>query len=83
MEEIAADAAAARHLGAARDLADLGVKVDATRSATNALGEQTATGFEEARRGFAEMRGKLDPAATGQQHIADMLTTLISAQGDQ
>jgi hypothetical protein len=29
------------------------------------------------------MRGKLDQVAAGQQHIADMLTTLISAQGDQ
>lgn len=85
MEEVAADAAAARHLAAARDrdLADLGVKVDANRSAINALGEQTAAGFEETRRGFAEMRGKLDQVAAGQQHIADMLTTLISAQGDQ
>jgi hypothetical protein len=85
MEEVAADAAAARHLAAARDrdLADLGVKVDANRSAINALGVQTAAGFDETRRGFAEMRGTLDQVAAGQQHIADMLTTLISAQGDQ
>ena len=85
MEEVAADAAAARHLAAARDrdLADLGVKVDANRSAINALGEQTAAGFEETRRGFAEMLGVLfDQVAAGQQHIADMLTTLISAQDD-
>jgi len=85
MEEVAADAAAARHLAAARDrdLADLGVKVDDNRSAISALGEQTAAGLEETRKGFAEIRGKLDQAAAGQQHIADMLTTLISAQGDQ
>lgn len=84
MEEVAADAAAARHLAAARDrdLAD-GVKVDDNRSAISALGEQTAAGLEETRKGFAEIRGKLDQAAAGQQHIADMLTTLISAQGDQ
>jgi hypothetical protein len=85
MEEVAADAAAARHLAAARDrdLADVGVKVDANRSAINALGVQTATGFEETRKGFAEMRGKLDQAAAGQQQIVELLTTLISGEGEQ
>ena len=57
-----ADAAAARHLAAAhdRDLADLGVKVDANRKAINALGIQTAARFERLEKkvddGFAEMR---------------------------
>ncbi|MBW3640929.1 MAG: hypothetical protein KY451_13950 [Actinobacteria bacterium] len=110
MEEVAADAAAARHLAAARDrdLADLGVKVDANRSAINALGLQTAgrfdqlenrfdqlenrvdqlenemrTGFDEMRTGFAEMRGRLDQTAGGQQQIVDLLTGLISGQGEQ
>ena len=85
VEEVAADAAAARHLAAARDrdLADLGIKVDANRSAINALGVQTAAGFEETRKGFAEMRAKFDQGAAGQQQIVDMLTTLISAKGDQ
>jgi hypothetical protein len=71
-EDVAAaerDAAAARHLAAAhdRDLADLGVKVDANRRAINALGVQTAARFDrvderfdrleaEMRAGFAEMR---------------------------
>lgn len=78
MDIVAADAAAARHLAAARDrdLADLGVKVDANRAAINALGEQTAAGF-------AEMRGRLDAAAAGQQRIVDLLTGLISGQSDQ
>ena len=78
MDIVAADAAAARHLAAARDrdLADLGVKVDANRTAINALGEQTAAGF-------AEMRGKLDAAAAGQQRIVDLLTGLISGPSDQ
>jgi hypothetical protein len=42
------DAAAARHLAAARDrdIADLAVKVDANRSAINALGEQTRERFD-------------------------------------
>ena len=71
-EDVAAaqrDAAAARHLAAAhdRDLADLGVKVDANRRAINALGGQTAARFDRVderfdrleaamRAGFAEMR---------------------------
>jgi len=78
MEEVASDAVAARHLAAARDrdLADLGIKVDANRTAVNALAVQTAAGF-------AEMRGKLDQAAAGQQQIAQMLTTLIAGRNDQ
>ncbi|HEY2765217.1 MAG TPA: permease [Pseudonocardiaceae bacterium] len=89
MEEVAADAAAARHLVAARDrdLADLGVKVDANRSAINALGVQTAARFDrlegEMRTGFAEMRGKLDQSAAGQQQIVELLTGLIAGQDDQ
>ena len=84
------DAIAARHLAAAhdRDLADLGVKVDANRRAINALGVQTAARFDrvderfdrlenEMRTGFAEMRGRLDGAAAGQQQIVEMLTTLL------
>jgi hypothetical protein len=86
LKEVAADAAAARHLAAARDrdLADLGIKVDANRSTINALGEQTSAGFAEMRSGFAEMRGKLDQTAAGQHHIADLLTRIIDQQdGDQ
>ncbi|MDN5914423.1 MAG: hypothetical protein L0I76_04835 [Pseudonocardia sp.] len=61
MEQAASDAAAARHLAAARDrdLADLTVKVDVNRSAINALGVQTAARFDrlEARveSGFAQV----------------------------
>lgn len=103
LEDVAAEAAAARqdaiaarHLAAAhdRDLADLGVKVDANRRAINALGVQTAArfdrvderfdrleaemraGFAETARGFAEVRGKLDGAAAGYQHIVELLNTL-------
>ena len=56
------DAAAARHLAAARDrdLADLTVKTDAIRSALNGHSVQTAARFDrierEMRDGFAEMR---------------------------
>lgn len=89
IEEVATDAAAARHLAAARDrdLADLGVKVDANRSAVNALGEQTAARFDRLeaamRTGFTEMRGKLDRSAAGQQQIVDVLTGLAGGQGDR
>ena len=78
MDEVASDAAAARHLAAARDcdLVDLGIKVDANRTAINALAVQTAAGF-------AEMRGKLDQAAAGQERIVDLLTGLISGRSDQ
>jgi hypothetical protein len=95
VEEVAADAAAARHLAAAgdRDLADLGVKVDANRAVINALGVQTAARFDEVdrrfdrlenemRAGFAEIRGRLDGAAAGQQQIVDLLTGLITRQDD-
>jgi hypothetical protein len=112
MEVVAADAATARHLAAARDrdLADLGVKVDANRSVINALGEQTAarftrverqidsvrtefrqqiddvrtemrSGFAEVHSGFAEMRGRLDQAAAGQEQVVALLNTLIDQEG--
>ena len=86
IEEVAADAAAARHLAAARDrdLADLGVKVDANRKAVNALGLQTAARFDRVDANFEridntliEIRGRLDQAAAGQAQIVDLLTTLI------
>jgi hypothetical protein len=85
------DAAAARYLAAAhdRDLADLGVKVDANRRALNALGEQTVsrfdrlgnemrTGFAKTDAGFAEVRAKLDQTAAGHEQIVGLLTHVIS-----
>jgi len=33
--------------------------------------------------GFAEMRGKFDATAAGQQHIADLLTRLIDQENGQ
>lgn len=88
LEEVASDAAAARHLAAARDrdLADFAVKVDANRKAINAFGEQTAARFdrleEKVDNGFTEMRGKLDAAAAGQQQIVTLLNTIIGPQGE-
>ncbi|OLS99328.1 hypothetical protein BJF90_39600 [Pseudonocardia sp. CNS-004] len=56
------DAAAARHLAAARDrdIADLGVKVDANRSAINALGEQTRERFDAVDRRFDAVDRRFD-----------------------
>jgi chromosome segregation ATPase len=61
VEEVAADAAAARHLAAARDrdLADLGVKVDANRAAINALGVQTAARFDRVEGRLDRVEGRL------------------------
>lgn len=93
---MAADAAAARHLAAARDrdLADLGVKVDANRTVMNALGEQTRARFDQVDArfdrleqrvdsGFAEVRGRLNATASGLEHITGLLDTLIAGQGGQ
>ena len=62
VEEVAADASAARHLAAARDrdLADLGVKVDANRKAINALGVQTAARFDAVDARFDRMDARFD-----------------------
>ncbi len=89
-ERARVDAAAARHLASAqdRDVADLGVKVEANRKAINALGLQIAAQFDvlerrfdrledQVRSGFAEMRGRLDQAAAGQQQIVSLLTRLL------
>ena len=62
LEEVAADAAAARHLAAARDrdLADLTVKVDACRSTINALGVQTAARFDLVDQRFDRLEQRVD-----------------------
>ena len=62
LEEVAADAAAARHLAAARDrdLADLGVKVDANRSVISALGEQTRARFDQMDARFDQVDARFD-----------------------
>jgi hypothetical protein len=86
VEVVATDASAARHLAAAhdRDLADLGVKVDANRRAINALGEQTAARFDNLEKkvdsGFAEMRSKLDQTAAGHEQIVRLLDQVIARQ---
>jgi hypothetical protein len=93
IEEVAADATAARHLAAARDrdVADLGVKVDANRSVINALGEQTAARFtrleeridsvrSEMHSGFAEVRNRFAEVDNG---FAEMRGKLDQAAAGQ
>jgi predicted nucleic acid-binding Zn-ribbon protein len=60
LEEVAADATAARHLAAARDrdIADLGVKVDANRTAINAR-EQTRARFDQLDHRFEQVDARL------------------------
>ena len=95
VDTAAADAAAARHLAAARDrdLAEVTLKVDANRAAINALGVQTAARFDRLEQrfdrferrvenGFTEIRGRLDAAAAGQQQIVELLTTVIERDGE-
>jgi hypothetical protein len=69
VEDVAAEASAAwqnaiaaRHLAAAhdRDLADLGVKVDANRRAINALGVQTAARFDRVDERFDRVDERFD-----------------------
>jgi hypothetical protein len=84
IEDVAADATAARHPAAARDrdLADLTVKVDANHRAINALGEQTRGCFDqvdarfdrleaEMRAGFAEVRTGHDELRVPMRHGFD------------
>lgn len=62
MVQVAADAAAARHLAAAndRDLSTLSVKVDAHRAAITALGVQTAARFDQVDQRFDRMDRRID-----------------------
>jgi HD superfamily phosphodiesterase len=96
MNEVAADASAARHLAAAndRDYAGLAIKVDANRRAINALGVQTAdrfdrleqkvdSGFAKADENFARVQAVLDQQAAGQQRIVDLITGLIERGEDR
>ncbi|HEX3611841.1 MAG TPA: hypothetical protein VHU88_09170 [Sporichthyaceae bacterium] len=90
LDVVAADAAATRHLAAARDrdLADFGVKVDANRAVISALGEQTAARFDrleerfdglegQMHAGFTQMRAGFDQVAGGFEHIGGLLDELV------
>jgi chromosome segregation ATPase len=80
------DAAAARVLAGAadRDVTEIRAEIRDFRNATtasfNALREDFGDLRSHVDRGFAEMRGKLDATASGQQHIADLIQRLIDEQ---
>lgn len=93
VEVVAADAAAARHLAAARDrdLADLGVKVDANRTVIGALGEQAAARFNrveqqidslrtEMRSGFAEVHSRFAGVHSGFAGVRGRLDQAAAGQ---
>ncbi|MFB1295238.1 hypothetical protein ACAG24_006980 [Mycobacterium sp. pW049] len=77
------DAAAARVLagGADRDVGEIRGELRDFRQATATSFNATRQDFVDLRdqldRGFAEIRGKLDAAAAGQQQIVDLIYTVI------
>ena len=90
----AQDAAAARVLagGADRDVAEIRGEIRDFRQATTAsftamradftdLRQEMNSRFGEVETGFIEMRGKFDAMAAGQQHIVDLLTTIMNQPG--
>jgi len=92
----AQDAAAARVLagGADRDVAEIRTEIRDFRQATTSSFNAMRADFTDLRAdftdlrqqmndGFIEMRGKFDATAAGQQHIVDLLTTLMSQQGGE
>jgi hypothetical protein len=81
------DAAAARVLagGADRDVDQIRGEIRDFRRATTASFSGMREDFTDLRthvdQGFAEMRGKFDATAAGQQQIVALLTTVIDQQG--
>lgn len=81
------DAAAARVLagGADRDVAEIRAEIRDFRTQNNrvlnAMRQDLSDLREHVDRGFAEVRGKLDGSAAGQQRIVELLTGLIDDRG--
>lgn len=93
LQAVEQDAAAARVLAGAadRDVTEIRAEIRDFRSATTASFNALRQDFVDLRthvdqrfgqvdRGFAEMRGKLDAAAAGQQRIVDLIQRLIDGQ---
>lgn len=80
------DSAAARVLAGAadRDVTEIRAEIRDFRNATTASFNALREDFDDLRthvdQGFAEMRGKLDATAGGQQHIAGLIQRLIDDQ---
>ena len=87
------DAAAARVLAGAadRDVSAIQTELRDFRQGTNAsfnalrqdfvdLRDHVDQGFAQVNQAFTDVRGKLDGTAAGQQHIAELIQTLINQQ---
>jgi predicted nucleic acid-binding Zn-ribbon protein len=90
------DAAAARVLAGAadRDVGELRAEMrefreqnmrlhSATREDLTDLRARMESGFAEVDRGFAEVRGRLDATAAGQERIVELLGRLLNQQDEQ
>lgn len=81
------DAAAARILagGADRDVSEIRREIrdfrQANTASLNAMREDLTDLRTKTADGFTELRGKADAQAAGQQHIVNLLNTLIDQQG--
>jgi hypothetical protein len=82
-------ATAARYLAAAhyRDLAELGVKVDANRRAINALGDGTAGRFDQVDQRIGrlenEMRTGFATSVAGDEQIVGLFNHVIARLDDE
>ena len=82
------DAAAARHLSVAsdRDVAEIRDELHGFRQATVGSFDAAPGDLADLRGqvpdGFAEMRGRLDQPAAGQEQIVDLLNSLIGPPSD-
>jgi hypothetical protein len=65
------------------DLIDLRAHVDRGFTEVSHRFTEVFGRLDAVDRGFMEVRGRLDAAAAGQQHIVDLLNTLITQQSDQ
>lgn len=78
------DAAAARTLaaGADHDVSEVRAELRAHTQVLNALRGDQLDLRALVTDGFTDIRARLDATAAGQQHIVDLLTTLIDGQQD-
>lgn len=80
LEEVAADAAATRHLaaGADRDVSDVPGEPRAHTRALSALRETQVEQGQAIERGFSDVPSRLGQTAGGTEQIVGLLNTLIT-----
>lgn len=73
--------------GPDRDVTDMRTEIrefhDQYTRVLNAMRQDLTDLRSNVETGFIEIRGRLDPAATGQQYIVDLLNTLITGHEDR